>query len=299
VLRGIDISSWQNVRDWNAVQRSGIDFAIIKATGGTHYHNLTYSAQLAGARGVGMPVGHYHYAYEASVPGAGPEAEAAYFLDYSDIRPGEPVALDLEEPTAAVDVAEFAERFMVAVDRALNLETLLYTYRSYITERGLTTPALAKRRLWFASYPETAVPGPFPLAPFPWKEITIWQWSAFATIPGIGPNVDENLYPADLSSFRALGGLLDSPPAPRFVNPDPLTGMWVHEYFAHMYDLTMHGRPIQPAALYDDGVVRQLCERCVLESNGRGEPTIGGVGQALAYMTSGRYPEWPTTKPLL
>lgn len=299
MLRGIDISSWQVVRDWDAVQRSGVDFAIVKATGGTFYRNPAYAAQLAGARGAGLPVGHYHYAYEAAVPGRGPEAEAAYFLAHSDVRPGEPVALDLEEPTAWDGAAEFAERFMAAIDAALGLETLLYTYPSYITERGLGTPALAKRRLWFASYPQTPVPGPFPPAPWPWKEITIWQWSAFATIPGIGPNVDENLYPADLASFRALGGLVDSPPAPRFANPDPLTEVWVHEYFGHMYDLVAHGHPLRPAALYDDGFVRQLFERVVLESNGRGEPTVGGLGQALAYMAADRYPEWPTVKPLV
>lgn len=299
-MRFIDISSWQNVRNWGAVRASGVEGAIIKATGGGGYTNPSYPAQLAGARAEGLLVGHYHYGYEADVPGVGPVVEARRFFDIADILPGEPLALDIEEPKAWEGVPEWCYRFLTELERLCGFAPLLYSYKSYIIERLLhLDPRLARFALWYAYYPETAQPGAFPPAPAPWQAIELWQWSAFETIPGIGPNVDENVYAKTADDWRALGGLHASPPAPRFANPDPLTGFWVHEYFVHMYDLAGHGHPLRPAALYDDGFVRQLFERCVLESNGRGEPTVGGLGQALAFMAADRYPEWPTVKPLV
>lgn len=297
-MRGIDVSSWQHVRDWGAVLRAGYAFAIVKCTGGLYYKNPSYEAQIAGARAAGLLVGHYHYAYEGEATG-NPEAEARRFFDQADILPGEPLALDIEEPKAWEGVLDFALRFLAELERLCGFPPVLYSYPSYLIERGLTDPRLARYPLWYASYPQTAQPGTYPATPRPWREIAIWQWSAFATVPGIGPNVDDNITRLDAAGFRALGGAVALPPAPRFANPDPATGVWVHEYFAHMYDLARHGRPLLPAALYSDGQVRQLFERVALEGNGRGEPTIGGLGQALVNMAGGKHPDWPDVHPLL
>lgn len=297
-MRGIDVSSWQAVRDWGAVRAAGYDFAIVKCTGGRFYLNPSYAAQITGARAAGLLVGHYHYGYEGEAFGD-PEAEARRFFAAADIRPGEPLVLDIEEPKAWDGVLAFVVRFLVELERLCGFPPVLYSYQSYLIERGLTDARLARYALWFASYPQTAAPGPFPATPQPWREITIWQWSAFATVPGIGPNVDDNITRLDADGFRALGGAVASPPTARFENPDPATGVWVHEFFGHVYELAKHGRPLLPAALYADGYVRQVFENLCLGSNGRGEPKVEGLGQALAHMTSGRYPEWPGVGPLL
>lgn len=58
MLRGIDISSHQPAVNWSAVAVVQ-DFAVIKATGGLSYVNPQYAKQIAGARSVGLLVGHY------------------------------------------------------------------------------------------------------------------------------------------------------------------------------------------------------------------------------------------------
>ncbi len=39
-IRGVDVSSYQGVIDWNVLSRQNIDFAYIKATEGGHFGNI-------------------------------------------------------------------------------------------------------------------------------------------------------------------------------------------------------------------------------------------------------------------
>lgn len=204
MLRGIDVSSHQPTIDWGRV---AVDygFAIIKATGGAWYRNPEYAAQLAGARAAGLVVGHYHFAHEGEDPGPGAAAEADYFLAHADVRPGELVALDIEDTGVGGDLSGWALAWLERVGAALGCRPLLYSYPDYIRTRGLGTPALAAYPLWFASYRTPYAMQPWPSAPGRWGRIAIWQWSGGTAVPGIPNDTDDNLTGLTREGLIALG----------------------------------------------------------------------------------------------
>lgn len=295
-LFGPDVSNHQGQVDWDRAVASGmVDFAIVKASEGVNFVDRWFARNWAELKRLGKPRGAYHYALPSENT---PEAEAAHFVRIvraQGTQPGDLLALDMEDPDFPVgaDAGPWSIRFCEAVRSQLGITPLLYTYPSYVPERSLNESGLADYPLWYASYdaPPTA---PYPgRVPKPWQIVSLWQYNHNIPVPGIGAMIDMNRFEGTLTAFKNLGGLLEQPPSLR----DEVTGFWVAEPFATIYRLPIHGRPLGPAAMYDDKVLRQLFENCVLESNGRGEPRVGGLGQALAHMTGRNIPDWPNVHP--
>lgn len=212
MLRGIDVSGHQTSINWRTVADAGYSFAIVKATGGGTYTNPRYRDQISGARSVGMVVGHYAYAheltFEAHQPQGrySPEQEADHFVATIDWQPGDLVALDIEDPDAHGNLSDWALRWLRRVEARLGVRPLVYTYPSYVTERGLGTAELARYPLWQATYytPYRDAPPPRPLGQ--WPAWTIWQWSGGTPVTGIAFPTDENIFPGDRDDLLALGG---------------------------------------------------------------------------------------------
>lgn len=204
MLRLVDLSSHQPTIDWGqvAVNYAG---AIVKCCGGTWYRNPHYQEQLAGARGAGMVVGHYHFAHEGENPGPGAEAEAEYFLRNADVRPGELVALDIEDTGVPGDLSDWALTWLTMVEGVLGMRPLIYSFPNYIQVHNLGTAALARYPLWYASYRTPYAMQPWPATPGRWTRITMWQWSGGTTVPGIPNDTDDNLFDGDRAALLALG----------------------------------------------------------------------------------------------
>lgn len=204
MLKLFDASSHQPVINWDQVKRGGYDGAIIKATGGNAYVNPVYQQQIAGARSVGLLVGHYHYDGEPSVGSGTAPQEAAYFLAHADVRPGELVALDAEE-RATRNIARY-NIWRGIVGAAVGCTPLLYTFQSFITELGAQAwLPLADMPLWYAWYPDSGRPDNWPAPPGPWATIAIWQWSGGTSVPGIPNPTDANLFDGTREELTALG----------------------------------------------------------------------------------------------
>lgn len=227
-LQLLDASSWNPNLDWEALAKS-YSGAIIKATGGTVYRNPLYRSQIAGARQQGLLVGHYHYAHETSLDETDHSAldEAHFFFEHADIRPGELVALDIEDPNVTGNLATWAEAWLDTVAKATGANPFLYTYEDYYETRGLYDARLARFPLWYARYwtPETATP--WPRIPRGRQRINIWQWSGGIVVPGSGGNkLDQNVTQHSLAELRLFG--VPQPPAPE----TPTEGEHVKSYIA-------------------------------------------------------------------
>ena len=209
-----DASSHQPSINWDAVQRAGYLGASIKVTGGNQYINDEYRTQIAGARSVGMVLGHYHYDGEPTVSTGTADEEAAHFLAHADVQPGEWVALDAEE-RGTRDVGRYA-RWLELVEQAHGCAPLLYTFESFVTELGWKAwQPLARYPLWFARYWSPEAPAPWPAAPKPWDRVTLWQWSGGRIIPGIIQATDDDLFDGTREELVALGkpgALVVAPP---------------------------------------------------------------------------------------
>ena len=79
MVKGIDVSEWQGVIDWDKVKAAGIQFAIIRTGWGKTGVDKQFKRNVSEARRVGIKVGLYHYSYATSVYAA--QAEAAHVIN--------------------------------------------------------------------------------------------------------------------------------------------------------------------------------------------------------------------------
>ena len=301
---GIDVSNNQGRIDWPQVFATGlVEFVIAKASEGASFVDHWLAAYAAACDAAGVARGIYHFARPSRSRAT---EEADLFVSCANAVGWDrdvPFVLDLEDEDYAPgeDAGGWALDWCERVRARTGRRALVYTYRYYITSRKLDRyPALAEYGLWLA-----AVDGTLGATPSPWGSVPLWQYHWRGQIDGIAGPVDLNWCRAGgADAFRRL-----SDDAAASVTPeaaisagivDPVTGYTVDPAFVRAWSMERDGRPLAGSALYSDGVTRQLFERSVLETNGRGEPTRGGVGQALAAVIGrGTRPDWPDVHPLL
>lgn len=92
-VRGVDVSSYQGEIDWARLKEQGVDFAFIKATEGSGLQDRYFQRNFAGALGVGIRAGAYHF-FSFDSPGA---TQAENFYRAVRKRPGMlPPVVDVE-----------------------------------------------------------------------------------------------------------------------------------------------------------------------------------------------------------
>jgi uncharacterized repeat protein (TIGR01451 family) len=199
-LLGMDVSGWQPTVDWPRAWADGARFAYVKATEGTTFRSSTWAAQTAGARGVGMRVGAYHFARPDR---SGPVPQADFFVDNGGRWTADgmtlPPAADVEDnPVAGGDmcydltpdemvawVRGFVDRVYARTGRHPAIYTSTRWWRACTGDApdfGATSP------LWIARWATTV--GALPAG---WTSHTIWQF-----------NDDRGIFPGD--SNRLNGG---------------------------------------------------------------------------------------------
>ena len=200
---GIDISDYQTVGSFHAVQSSGIGFVVAKATQGTGNVQATFHDYMTRVRSTGMVFGAYHFLSWQSDP----VAQAQHFLSVYQPQNGDlPPMLDCEAFTVGASTAtSMIAKFLQTVEPHLGgAKMLLYTYYAAILSQAFATDDFAGHPLWIAEYNSDALP----TIPQTWKTATIWQYSSSKAVPGIPGSVDADRFmgsAADLAAFRLKG----------------------------------------------------------------------------------------------
>ena len=209
-IKGIDVSAWQGVIDWQKVKASGIQFAIIKAGGSDDgvYTDSKYERNYSECKKYGIPVGAYYFAGPNFTTKADGEADADRFIKLLKGKQFEyPVYLDLEPPLKASNRkynTDAAVAFCEKVEKAgyyVGVYGSTYsTFQSLVDDSRLTSYAH-----WVAQYANSCTY---------WDNYGIWQYASNDYINGINGNTDMNLcyvdYPArikakGLNGFKASG----------------------------------------------------------------------------------------------
>lgn len=199
-LKGIDVSWAQGEIDWEAVSRSGIDFAYIRAgrgdiDGSGPKADKYFLQNIRGANKYGIDVGVYFYSYALTEEDA--RAEARLTLDLiSGYTVTYPVVYDLEEWMDRSNLADIAKAYMDTIAEG-GYYPMLYSFR-YGVDGNFSKDFTDTYAIWVAqrsnNRPETDY------------DYYIWQYSFTGKVDGIKGDVDLDISYLDFPEiFRRYG----------------------------------------------------------------------------------------------
>ena len=221
-IPGIDVSHHQDVIDWAAVAAAGKQFVFAKATEGRAFVDPMYATNKAGAEGVGLRFGAYHFAQPDGRPND-PVAEADHFVDHALLGPGNllPV-LDIERTggLTQAEVTEWILRWLDRVTERLGVRPIVYTSPNGWDVRTGDTTAVADAGytvLWVAHW---GVANPrLPAEDWSGNGWTFWQHTSQGSVPGIDGNVDLDWYEGGSFGPVSIPGSDATPPSATFTLP--------------------------------------------------------------------------------
>lgn len=228
-IKGIDISKYQGVIDWQRVKGDGVKFAIIRVGWCGYDGSITldekFHQNMRAANAVGMDVGVYLYSYANSIASA--RVAAAETLELvKGYRLTYPICFDIEETKHTIYTKNskannnaICSAFLDTIEQA-GYYGMLYTY-SYFSSAYLDMAKLSKYDLWIADYrPALGYKGAH----------GIWQYSSKGSVNGILGNVDMNHGYRDYAELivrlglNGLGG--NAPEKPVEPTPPHTEGKW-------------------------------------------------------------------------
>jgi lysozyme len=207
MIKGIDVSHWQNDIDWKKVAKDGIEFAVMKATEAVGYVDPKLEENYKEARKQGLLLGFYHFAR-----GGDAHKEADFFLDnIPHLEKGEFLVLDYE--INIVKEAEWCKRFLDRVFDRTGIRPLLYTNEARVKSINWEPVVKGNYGLWVAKYgvnngKQNQEPniGQWPFA-------VMWQYTSRGSVDGIHGNVDLNVaYVKDVETLAKYGAPEDYVP---------------------------------------------------------------------------------------
>ena len=171
MLKGIDISNWQNGLNLNKVKN--IDFCIVKATEGLNFVDYTCDGFVQTCIKKGMPWAFYHFAKYND-----PLREAEFFVKACENYFGDGIPV-LDYEVENWNDKLWCEQFITRVHDLTGIWCMLYTSASWCAKFKDSWIA-NKCALWVAGYPypmENWPDGGCPYDCTPWKRCTIWQFT--------------------------------------------------------------------------------------------------------------------------
>jgi len=192
VKRGIDLSTHNQVTDWDKV-RQAVDFIILRAGYGAGNIDEKLVPYAAACMEKGIPLGLYWFSYAYTVDMA--RREAQYCISQAKkYKVTYPIAFDFE-----YDSLSYAERKGVKVTKQLVMDMtvafcseikkagyipLVYTNKDY-AGRYFDLEQLKKEgyEIWYAYYNKASDR----------EDMAIWQYTDSGSIPGISGRVDRNI----------------------------------------------------------------------------------------------------------
>lgn len=208
-LKGIDVSNYQPATITRDVA-SPIDFAIIKATGGTGYTNPNCNAQVEHAVQAGLNVGLYHFAKDGFNIAAA-KVEADFFVDsiLGHLKYNPMLVLDWEADAARDLSLAWARTWLDRVYERTGVKPLFYSYANFIQTRDMSQIISGDYGLWVASYGSgnrTSF-SEVPEAPASsWPVTAMFQFTSSGRLPGYNGPLDLNVFYGDQAAWNRYTG---------------------------------------------------------------------------------------------
>ena len=198
VLRGVDVSRFQESIDWASVKEEGIDFAMLRVGGrywgsGGIYEDRFFEEYYTGADAAGMMIGCYFFSQAITVEEA--QEEADFVLRHLENRRIDcPVVFDWETAGASDArtnglstriVCECAIAFCEGI-KAAGYTPMIYmnTHDGYVK---YDLAQLTDYQIWYAGQYN----GAFPCFVY---DFQMWQYTSSGELNGINGHVDMDLW---------------------------------------------------------------------------------------------------------
>ncbi|OPJ60224.1 GH25 family lysozyme [Clostridium oryzae] len=191
-IKGIDVSKWQNRINWSKVKRSGVKFAMIRASYGSSGVDQMFSANYASAKANGIAVGAYHYSYATTVSRANKEVN--FFIKRLKGKKFEyPICVDVED----------------SCQRGLNkkkLTNIVLTYLRKLSKAGYY-PMIYANRTWYTTELDDTRLKVYDHWLAQWGasitykgKVGMWQYTSSGKVKGINGRVDMDISYVDYAA---------------------------------------------------------------------------------------------------
>lgn len=184
VIRGIDVSKWQSIIDWQMAKSDDLGFAILREGYGKSNTDKQFERNYDFAKRYNIPIGVYHYSYADTVSEAKREADYCLANIYNK-KLEYPICYDVEDRTqlslSNLERTEIVKAFCDEIEKA-GYYAMLYCnlnwYNNYFIREEIE-----KYDLWIAEWE----------VPKPSVNCGIWQYSEKGSLDYINGNVDLNI----------------------------------------------------------------------------------------------------------
>lgn len=197
MIKGIDVSKWQGVIDWQKVAEDGVQFAIIKAGGSDTlkpYTDKNFLQNVIGAAQNCIHIGAYYFVGKNCKSAKEGQANALRFYDIiKSVVLDYPVYIDFEAPdrTNKQGNTDAVNAFCAQME-ALGYYVGIYASDISGFKERLDISQLTKYDKWVARYgsePKYAT------------KYNLWQYSSKGKVNGIRGNVDMDFSKVDFSKI--------------------------------------------------------------------------------------------------
>jgi lysozyme len=188
----IDVSHFQGKVDWTKYATAGRKLALCKVTEGSDWTDPTGSTNREGMAKAGVECGLYHFAGAGGGHSIGDATKEAdfYLSTVGKMGPKEFPALDFEQPDGLTPAQQVSwiGTWCQEVEEKTGKTPWLYTGETMLSKMGQDAAPLTKYPLWVANYNSSDRSQPPPSGA--WPELTAWQFTHKAHIPGVQGGVD-------------------------------------------------------------------------------------------------------------
>lgn len=196
-VHGFDISHFQGDIQWNELTgqpSSGVAmrFVLIKATEGGDYVDDMFGQYFSDARSHGLIRGAYHY----FIATTDPVIQARNFIQTVQLKPGDlPPIVDVEQKGRSVmQLQNDLKLWLRLVEQHYGVPPIIYSSHKF-REKYLRHESFDRYPFWLARY-YVSEPDR--------NDWVFWQYTDSGTLPGIGSQVDLNVFNGTIEQLQAL-----------------------------------------------------------------------------------------------
>lgn len=203
--RGVDVSQWQGVVDFNKVKKAGYSFVMIRGGFGKYANQKDpyFEQNYKNAKAAGLDVGLYWYSYAKSKDEAIAEANVCYETCLKGKQYEYGIYFDIEDPSQGYlwnsTIQDMIEGFCSTLEKK-GYYVGYYSYVSFLYNKvPLAFRNSNKYDLWVANFD-------VPSCTYN-SYYGMWQFTSTGRVPGIQGDVDLNYSYKDYPALIKAAGL--------------------------------------------------------------------------------------------